>query len=697
MTSLINEEPKHIKSLLKDYGFNEEIYKQHELPNSASKGYSGVYRNNFTKGELVASPHPNLTTINELFEYSVKNHPATDCLGVRVGDEYVFQNYATIEERRRNFGAGVFWCLANNLVQCKDYYATSEPFILSIYSANRPGWTITDLACNAYSVTNTALYDTLGSDTTRYILNLTKSPIVVASKDKIAQLIQLKQEFAEELKLLVVIVSMDEITQDLAQQGYANNLAIYDYTMVEKLGKLNPLPLISPKPSTIYTISFTSGTTGSNPKGVVLSNENAVASTVFCLSQQHPDDGLILYSFLPLAHIYERMNLLFYLFVGSTVGYVSKSPISLLSDVAILRPHYLSLVPRVYTKLEALIKSATILNPNNTLRKVFTKAITEKTILQGKSDNVKATHLIYDRASDIVRKKLGFDRLIGFNTGSAPIAPETIKFIKASCNVGFSQGYGLTESFAGICSSSRYEANPGSCGAIAITTEMKLKEIPEMNYFANDPEGPKGELLIRGYQNFVEYYKDPEETAKVIDSDGWFCTGDVAFVDKNNQNRLYIIDRVKNFFKLGQGEYITPERIENIYLACNPALQQVYIHGDSLKTYLVAIVGLEEVAAPILIKRLFDQDITTKKEIIEFFTVPGNKKKLLHYLNSSVQNKLLGYEKIHNIKVIFNPLTIEDNLVTPTLKIKRPLAFKFYKDVFGELYEEGSILDSSKL
>ncbi|KAK7677972.1 hypothetical protein QCA50_019054 [Cerrena zonata] len=94
-----------------------------------------------------------------------------------------------------------------------------------------------------------------------------------------------------------------------------------------------------------------------------------------------------------------------------------------------------------------------------------------------------------------------------------------------------SQGYGLTESFAGICCSLTYDANPGSCGPISVTTEMRLREIPEMGYHANDEGGPRGELLLRGAQIFTHYYKDPEETRKSIDDQGWFYTGDIAKVD----------------------------------------------------------------------------------------------------------------------------------------------------------------------
>lgn len=713
--SLINEDSKHIDALMKkNCPLDDEIvFTSVELTNSKQTGYSSIYRNAAAVDGLISNPHPSLTTLYELFEQAVSNFPQKDSLGFRTrlsdgqAGPYVFENYATTKERRDNLGSGIFFILQNNPFRLDipahnkikyDQAASESPFVLSIFSANRPEWVITDCACVAYSITSTALYESLGSESTEYILNLTESPIVVCSKDKIEMLINIKKKFPQELKTLIALVSMDQFTEQdshLVEFGKQHQIAVYDFIQVESLGKINRLPLIKPTPETVYTISFTSGTTGAHPKGVVLTNRNAVSSITFCCSLQAALDCPTVYSFLPLAHIYERMSLQFALFRGSQIGFPqSASPLTLLDDIKALRPHFLALVPRVFTKLEAGLKAQTINNYDSpTLQKLFTRAINKKIELQGAHDGSPGTHIVYDRLIDLLRKKIGFDRLIGVSTGSAPIAPETIKFLKASCNIGMSQGYGLTESFAGICSSPKYEANPGSCGAIAVTTEMRLREIPSMNYYADDPEGPKGELLVRGPQIFSHYYKNPEETAKAIDSDGWFATGDVARIDPKNKNRLYIIDRVKNFFKLAQGEYITPERIENLYLACFPALQQIYVHGDSLQTYLVGIVGLDESTAPILMNKLFQENITDKDKILNFFEDVKNRKKLLSFMNKSVVGKLNGFERIHNIKVSFNPLRIEDDVITPTMKIKRPLAFKHYKDVFTSLYEEGSILD----
>lgn len=206
------------------------------------------------------------------------------------------------------------------------------------------------------------------------------------------------------------------------------------------------------------------------------------------------------------------------------------------------------------------------------------------------NENTNPSHLLYDRVLGLLRKKLGMKNLKVIMSGSAPISPETLKFLKASLNTGVGQGYGMSETFAGVMASSIFETDASSCGPVSITTECRTRDLPAMGYTSKDEGGPRGELLVRGPQIFPEYYKNPEETAKSFDEDGWFYTGDVARIDSKT-GRTYIIDRVKNFFKLAQGEYVTPERIENTYLSCFPYIAQLFVHGDSLRTHLVGVVG----------------------------------------------------------------------------------------------------------
>lgn len=726
--SLVQESSQRIHELiLQALPFDDQdvdIHRSVSLPHTKEDGFSAVYRNAHGVDELKSTVHPTLDTLYKSFQASVDVNGDKPCLGARQKDSqtgafgpYEFETYAEVNKRQLNFGSGILFILQNNPYKKGtdahnriDSHVTAgdSSIVVSLFSANRPEWSITDLACCSYSLTNTALYDTLGKDTSKYILSTVESPVLVCSKDKIALMISLKKSEMTDLQNLILIVSMDKL--DLSNREDAQlfaeakdaDITLFDFKQVEKLGEIYPVPVIAPTPETTYTISFTSGTTGANPKGVLLTHRNAAASLAFCLCVVPQMPGAKILSFLPLAHIYERSTTNFALYNGNQVGFPQgPSPLTLLDDLKSLKPLIVNLVPRVYTKLEAALKVQTIDNEEKPLlAKLFRKAVETKIELQKENDGASGKHLLYDGLLSLVRKKVGLENCVMATSGSAPISPETVTFLKATLNMGFSQGYGLTESFAGICCSPKYEANPGSCGAIAITTEMRLRDIPEMNYHSTDKDGPRGELLLRGPQIFKEYFKNPEETSKAIDKDGWFYTGDIARID-GKTGRLYIIDRVKNFFKLAQGEYITPEKVENTYLSSSPSIAQIYAHGDSLKTFLVAIVGIEpELARHWLTTKagVNASEVANNETLLKKINEPKIKKQFLVQMNDNAGLYLSGFEKVHNIHLAIEPLTIENNLITPTLKIKRPIAKKHFEKVFNELYEAGSLIrkESSK-
>lgn len=713
MAALINDSPTDIREhMLASLPIDPDLLSDGvPVPNSRKPGHLHIYRNAYLVAELRNVPHPALTTLYKIFETTEAAIPNLRCLGTRprlpdgTYGPYQWQTYAEVGKRRTDFGSGLYFVLQNNPYKA----VQGNDFVVALLSHNRPEWSIADSACVAYSLTNTALYDSLGPDTSRYILSLTESPVVVCSKEKIRGLVQLKADSPRDLSNLVVLVLMDKLDlttpgssdHELVRFGREHRVAVYDFAQVERFGQISPKCHVPPTPETVYTISFTSGTTGTHPKGVILTHASAVSAVTFCFSNVNPVKDPVVYSFLPLAHIYERMNLAFAFALGAAIGYPQNaSPTTLLDDIKNLKPHFLALVPRVFTKLELALKAQTINNEEKPLlRSVFTKAINKKIELQSIEDGNPGNHIVYDRVAGLLRKKIGFTNVVSCATGSAPISPETVKFLKASLNVGMSQGYGLTESFAGLCSSSKYEANPGSCGAIGISCEMRLRDVAEMGYTADDQGGPRGELLLRGPQIFKEYYKNPEETAKAFDSDGWFRTGDVARVDAKN-GRLYIIDRVKNFFKLAQGEYITPEKIENTYLSRFPLANQAYVHGDSLKTYLVGIVGVEPDIIRGWLNSRFKIDpskMATKETIVLTMNRLDVKKRYLTEMNLTVAGVFQGFEKVHNVYIDVEPLTVEANVVTPTLKIKRAIASKYFANVFARLYDEGSIISEAKI
>lgn len=215
-------------------------------------------------------------------------------------------------------------------------------------------------------------------------------------------------------------------------------------------------------------------------------------------------------------------------------------------------------------------------------------------------------------------------------------------------------------------------------------TEFKLVDVPEMNYSSKDEiDGvlhPRGEVCIRGYGCFLGYFKNEEKTKETIDKDGFVLTGDIGMILPNGA--LRIIDRKKNIFKLAQGEYIAAEKLENVYTTID-LVKQVFIYGDSLQSYLVAIIvpDIEEV-----------MKWAKKEDELEEFKDIIKGEKFKKYIETEIQSKkkeskLNGLEvpkKIHFTPVEFS---IENDMLTPTFKLKRNEAKTAYLAEIKQMYE----------
>ncbi|SCV06016.1 LANO_0H20252g1_1 [Lachancea nothofagi CBS 11611] len=678
-------------------------------------GLSPVYRNSLSPDHLVSTIHPNLSTSYDLFNFAVERFPDNDCLGQRVAldgtgklsNNYVFETYQGIQDRSRNLGSGIMTVV--NLKRKRKF--EFNDFIVCFLSTNRKEWIISDLACQAYSLPNTALYETLGLDTSEHILNITESPVLILSKVNLYKAL----EMLPNLPHLSTLICMDELTSDeLAQlngpllpkrtNGNGEHISVITMRQVEEIGANNKVPIIPPTPDSLYTISFTSGTTGT-PKGVELNHSHIAAGitlalSIFRIPAAKRGNQLYDMCFLPLAHIFERMIVGYGLSAGVGLGFLHKAdPAVLVEDLKILKPDFLSLVPRVLTKFEAGIKNGLQSETTSTVSKNVARNILDKKRVRfqsrGGPDHSIVNYMVFHKILiDKIRDSLGLTNASFLITGSAPISNDTLLFMKSALDCGIRQGYGLTETFAGVCLSEAHERDSGSCGGMAVTTECRLRSIPEMGYDA--VRDLRGEVLLRGPQIFSGYFKNLKETRKVLSEDGWFSTGDIGYID--SKGRLTIIDRVKNFFKLAQGEYIAPEKIENIYLSSCPYLSQIFVHGDSLQTFLIAIVGLDlSIITPILHQKISGLKGTYGQELIKSLNQNREyKKEFLKLVNSFVKG-LQGFEKVNNLYVGIEPLTLADDTITPTMKVKRSKAAVRYKAVLDSLYSEGSLIKAEKL
>ncbi|KAI6140885.1 AMP-dependent synthetase/ligase [Pisolithus tinctorius] len=252
-------------------------------------------------------------------------------------------------------------------------------------------------------------------------------------------------------------------------------------------------------------------------------------------------------SYMPLAHIYERICELTGILVGGCIGYFTGDPLCLMDDTRALKPHFFPSVPRVLNRVYQAAVS--VGNVPGVKGDIF------RTALQTKLDQFHKTgvntHLIWDAlVFRKIRAVLGGNILL-MVTGLAPISGEVVDFLKIAFGCDVAEG--MTKN-CGVCTRT-LRGDPtggGTIGPPQPILEIKLVDIPAMNYLSSDKPNPRGELCVRGPNCFMGYYKDEKTTQETL-RDGWIHTGDVAEVDSSG--RFKIIDRVKNILKLAQGEY----------------------------------------------------------------------------------------------------------------------------------------------
>ena len=642
------------------------------LPNSEKPDRSKVYRHWRAQDGLVETLDPAVRTGHDMFEVTALRIPNSPCLGWRPYDSekktfgpYEWMDYGTVQKRRANFGVG--------LVEIHNQVGISgSNYGVGLWSQNRPESQITDLGCMSQSLFTISLYDTLGPEASDYIIRHANIACVVTSLVHVPTLLKLKPR----LPNLKLVVSLDPLeageAPGLSKYSLLSSLAsdvglkIFSIDQVETLGASLNRPYNPPKPSDTITINYTSGTTGP-PKGVVLSHAAAVAAASGSLCGSSPEANDVLCSYLPLAHIFERMTEHVALWSGARIGYFHGNILELVDDFKALRPTTMPSVPRLYNRFGGAIRAQTI--DQQGLKGSLSRYIvaTKLANLQDKT-NPTVKHALYDRIwGKKVTAALGLDRMRAMVTGSAPLDPSLQQFLRVVFANHFVQGYGLTESYAASICQVEGDLSAGSCGAPLTTLEACLLSVPDMDYLVTDKPQPRGELLLRGNTLFDGYYKNEEETRKAMTKDGWFKTGDICTIDA--MGRFTIIDRRKNVLKLAQGEYISPERIEGVYLnGCN-YLAQAYVHGDSVQTFLVAIFGVQPDTFAPYASRVLGREVSAA-DVAQLKAAAADEKLRQAVLKDldriGRKSKFAGYERVKNCYLYVEPFTIENQLLTPT-------------------------------
>jgi long-chain acyl-CoA synthetase len=545
---------------------------------------------------------------------------------------------------------------------------------VGIYSRNKLEWVLTEQACNAYSMVVIPLYDTLGNEAVEWILTETQLRIIFCTADKIKNLVA-NFERCPELRTVVVIDELQD-THKVQAQFDEYKVRLLTFAELEQMGEESLQEVIPPNPDDLATICYTSGTTG-RPKGAMLTHGNFIADAagILKLNPVFTKNDVCI-SYLPLAHVFERIVQTGIFGSGASTGFFRGTVQELFDDIALLRPTVFPSVPRVYNRLydKVMAQRASMKGIKKTL---FEMAWENKKALlkQGIVKSPLWDRLVFSK----VAARLG-GRVHTMITGAAPLSADVKDFIRICFSCELLEGYGQTECCAAACVTLFGDTSSGHVGCPVPSCEIKLVDVPEMEYHATDKPYPRGEICYRGPIVFQGYYKNQENTDEVLDEDGWLHSGDIGTI--TDKGTFKIIDRKKNIFKLAQGEYIAPDKLEDAY-GKSPFVGQIFVYGESLKASLVAIIVPDpEVLLP------WAKEKNISGDLAELCQSDKVKSAIMASLTSAAETaQLKGFERIADIYLDHVPFSVDNDLLTPTFKLRRPQAYKHYCNQIQAMYQ----------
>lgn len=493
-----------------------------------------------------------------------------------------------------------------------------------------------------------------------------------------------------------VILCGDAMDEEVVKDARAANLRVVTLADLKAAGEQNPSEFEPPRADCIATIMYTSGTTG-EPKGAMISHRAILSSSAatndYLSKSSHPfaKDTAVYLSVLPLAHIYERTVLSNMITRGGRVGFSQGNPAKIIDDLRALRPTVFCSVPRLLNRMHDSIQAKMAAGPTP-IAMMFTTALSVK--LRRLQKYGVHDHAFWDRVFfRRIAESLGFDRCKLITCGSAPLSPDVLAFCRVAFCLNVLEGYGQTETCAAMTGSAFGDNSGGYVGGPVTSAEIKLVSVPEMGYEVTDRvHGDdlarikcmgRGEICMRGPALFQGYFKQPERTREAMDDEGWLHTGDIGLWSPLGQ--LKIIDRKKNIFKLSQGEYVAPEKVESALCTCR-SVAQIFVTGDSFHSHLVAIIVPDEsVFMAMAIRNGFDPSVLGMQLLCD---QPLLKTLVLHELDAaSAKAKLAGFERVRQVYLHHEPFTVENELLTPTMKVRRADAQKAFKKQIDQLYE----------
>ncbi|KAF7683421.1 Long-chain-fatty-acid--CoA ligase 5 [Astathelohania contejeani] len=612
--------------------------------------------------------------LSEKMRENIYKHPSYDSnrKALKDGSTTLLEMWKNLANTRRNeevFGkinafSKVIWYNWNEadamMKKLASFLAkiTQKNDLIGIYSVNRVEWLISEYAIYEINCITCPLYSTFGVEAVRHILNETEMKVCIASIVKAKEL--LKNIISKYSTKLTDIIIMDSDINDESLIELYNEKGIkihYWNDIMEKDMDIGVLEEIDkPTGDDLATICYTSGTSGI-PKGVMLTHTNFISTmagfSVGIESKTYPmlSEGEIYFSYLPLAHVMERLCVNVSLSTKGKIAFFRGNTKDFQLECKIVRPDYIIGVPRVFNSIKEKVESA-VKAKGMLIYLVFKLALQYK-IFKQKFGVFKCEildYLIFSR----IKNEFG-GRIKGILSGSASLNPEVLGFLQAVFSIRVHEGYGQTESTAASI------IVPTDClekGIVGIPFPTNLVKLTPVNGYENN----EGEICLKGPNITKGYFKRDDLTRELFDDEGFLRTGDIGSIE----NGIFsIIGRKKEIFKTSLGEYIIPEKVEDA-LRCD-IISDILIVGRMYEDYIVALV--------------ISKDTTIgENEIFMKINSRG-----LELVNKGV---IMKYEIPRKIYVLRQGFEEYGDFLTPTGKKKRKAIEEHFKSKIDSLYNK---------
>ncbi|CAH8613787.1 unnamed protein product [Schistosoma mattheei] len=475
--------------------------------------------------------------------------------------------------------------------------------------------------------------------------------------------------------------------------------------MFQELGMNKLLPKKDPLPSDLYMVCYTSGSTGL-PKGVMVNHEQIVDAVFSILEASENKVNVTIYASLEfksehvshkfsnpyIAHqiqfkssfispigAYDGTNTSsYYIMMGARLGFLTDSIDNLVVDAQALKPGVITAVPRVLSSIYTKYQKS--LDDSKIKRQLYNRIVKIKMVEQ-KRGKFYHNSILDTLCFKKLRKLLG-GRVYCVVSGGAPLPTEISKFVHAAFGL-LAEGYGSTETMGSITITLVGEYRLGTVGSVAHGVEVKLVDVKDLGLDALRDQ--RGEICVKGKRCTKGYYKEPEKSAELIDNEGWLHTGDIG--EWTLEGSLKIVDRLKSIFKLAQGEYVAPEKVETVYKCCK-LVSQIFVDGNSKQNYPVAIVvpDFTELrsclnnAGVLHCSKLSDHELSQNKVVNKF---------VLERMNAVAdENMLKSFEKVQAIYLTDQAFNADNGLLTPTMKLARIKARSYFSKIIDSLYPQ---------